>query len=65
MRCFLCDGDVIWNSDFDAEELGYTDFTVVSFYTCMDCKSEFEVCTGPIADGLDVDKVRNIRHNSA
>lgn len=50
MECFVCQGDVIWQSDFDGEDVGYPTFEIVTFYTCMDCKAEYEVCIGAKED---------------
>ena len=42
-ECFFCNTEVIWQSDFDAEELGREEEGIVSFYTCPECGSEYEV----------------------
>lgn len=43
-NCFKCGEDkVFWNSDFDADECGYSLHGIVSFYTCLNCGAEYEV----------------------
>ena len=43
-NCFKCGEDkVFWNSDFDADECGYEHPGIVSYYTCANCGSEYEV----------------------
>ena len=44
MRCFFCNFQVRWNNDFDTEDT-YPDskHTVVSYYTCDECDTEYEV----------------------
>ena len=44
MRCFFCNFQVRWNNDFDTEDT-YPDSThpVVSYYTCDECDTEYEV----------------------
>lgn len=38
---------LMWQSDFDFEELGYEGEGIVSFYTCSNCGAEIE-CAVPI-----------------
>lgn len=33
----------IWQSDFDAEDVGYILPGIVSYYTCTNCHAEIEV----------------------
>jgi predicted RNA-binding Zn-ribbon protein involved in translation (DUF1610 family) len=33
----------IWQSDFDAEDVGYIEPGIVTFYTCSNCGAEIEV----------------------
>ena len=46
-KCFYCGHEVIWNSDFNADECGYDDEDykdrIVTFYTCPFCGTEYEV----------------------
>ena len=40
MKCFYCDKELIWQSDWDNEEGGIT-----SFYICSECGAEYEITT--------------------
>ena len=43
-ECFKCGNrSVVWSSDFDAEDCGYEQAGIVSYYTCSKCGSEYEV----------------------
>lgn len=42
-KCFLCGGQVIWQSDFDFEDYGYEGEGIVQNYTCSKCGAEYEV----------------------
>lgn len=42
-KCFLCGTEVVWQNDFDAEDVGYEDEGVAHFYTCPNCGAEYEV----------------------
>ena len=46
-KCFYCGHEVIWNSDFDAEDCGHDSDDckgrIVTFYTCPHCGAEYEV----------------------
>ena len=42
-RCWGCGGELIWNSDFDAEDDYYLIHTVLS---CKDCEAMHEVWHG-------------------
>ena len=43
MRCFKCDSKVIWQNDFDTEDLGIEEKGIVSYYVCSECNSHYEV----------------------
>lgn len=42
-ECFYCGGRCIWNSDADADEVGYYEPGIVAFWTCSECGAEYEV----------------------
>jgi uncharacterized protein with PIN domain len=43
-KCFICNEEVIWGSDFSYEEVHGEDIEgVVSFFTCPNCGAEYEV----------------------
>mgnify|MGYP000294565077 FL=1 len=47
MKCFICNGDVLWGNDFDAEDVYDNDeYLFVSNYSCKDCNASYEVCHG-------------------
>lgn len=44
--CMLCGSPVIWQSDFDAEDYGYSEEGVVGIYHCsneLNCNTYFEL----------------------
>ena len=44
MKCFFCNFEVRWNSDFDTEDTyPNSKHTIVSYYTCYECDTEYEV----------------------
>tara|TARA_R100001129_G_scaffold78231_1_gene53259 strand:- start:188 stop:352 length:165 start_codon:yes stop_codon:yes gene_type:complete len=44
MKCFFCNAEVIWNNDFDMEDIyPDSDHNVVSYYQCNACDTEYEV----------------------
>ena len=43
MRCFKCDSKVIWQNDFDTEDIGIEEEGIVSYYVCSECNSHYEV----------------------
>lgn len=47
MNCYFCGGDLIWDSDSNANEIGTnyddTDPATVSFYTCSKCGRSYEI----------------------
>ena len=47
MKCFVCDSNVYWGNDFDAEDVyDDVDFAFVSNYSCSGCNATYEVCHG-------------------
>ncbi|MGL4998117.1 MAG: hypothetical protein ACRC5T_04050 [Cetobacterium sp.] len=42
MDCWFCGSDLIWGSDFDAEDYGYVGQGIVATFTCSGCKSIWE-----------------------
>ena len=50
-KCFYCDSEVIWQSDFDSYDIGYVETEeenyLVSYYQCPTCGAFYEVqCKG-------------------
>jgi len=46
MKCFFCDTDVRWNSDYDSEDVNPdSEYTITSMYECDNCKAWYEVST--------------------
>ena len=44
MKCWHCNTELIWGSDFDGEDYGCEeDYSIVSTFTCPKCKSYVEV----------------------
>ena len=41
MKCFYCDKELIWQSDYDNEEGD----GITSFYICPECGAEYEITT--------------------
>lgn len=41
MKCYYCDADLVWQSDWDNEEGG----GITGFYICPDCGAEYEITT--------------------
>lgn len=37
MKCGFCGAEMIWQSDFNSEDLGYDDNEIVTFYSCPIC----------------------------
>lgn len=44
---------VYWQSDFDAEDIGYDEPGVVSYWTCAHCGAEIEVYVKEKNDGAE------------
>lgn len=43
-KCFTCNSDLIWQNDFDAEDI-YEDseYNIISMYDCKKCNTWYEV----------------------
>lgn len=41
--CPNCGHEIIWQSDFDFDDLGYEGDGIVSFYSCPHCGADIEV----------------------
>ena len=46
MNCYLCNGNVIWQSDFDYADYGIDCEGVVHTYCCQECGAFYEVYDG-------------------
>lgn len=57
MKCWHCNSNIVWNSDYDFEDLGYDGDGIVSILTCSNkkCGAEYE-CRLP----LKKEKEKNI-----
>ena len=42
MECFKCNGRVVWQNDFDTEDLGIEGEGMVSYYFCSECNTMYE-----------------------
>lgn len=43
-ECFNCrQKKIVWQSDFDAEDIGYAVKGIVSMYTCANCGAQYEM----------------------
>ena len=44
-KCVHCEEDVIWQNDYDTEDVGQEDseFLIVSMYQCPQCDAWYEV----------------------
>jgi hypothetical protein len=38
--CFNCGGPVIWDNDFDPEDMGFEEKGIMHICHCNDCKAE-------------------------
>ena len=47
-KCFHCEEDVIWQNDYDTEDIGQEDseYLIVSMYQCPECEAWYEVYHG-------------------
>jgi len=44
MRCFYCNAEVVWQNDYDAEDVTPdTEYTIISMYDCKECNTWYEV----------------------
>lgn len=44
-KCFRCGSNMVWQSDFGADECGYDFEGIVSFYHCSSCNTTAEFVT--------------------
>ena len=42
-KCYLCDGDVMWKSDYEYNEFGLEKDGIVHIYQCQNCGCRIEV----------------------
>ena len=43
-KCFICGCEcVIWDSDFDTEDVGLMEEGIVSFFHCSECGADYQV----------------------
>lgn len=52
MKCFICNGEVIWGGDFDNEDYGLEGSGIVSNYTCSKCQAYYEVFVSFVKEGV-------------
>ena len=45
MKCPRCDTEMIWNNDFDVQELTQERYDLLSCHQCPECKAWVEVYT--------------------
>ena len=44
MKCFYCNAEVIWQNDYDAEDVTpESEYTIISMYDCKECNTWYEV----------------------
>lgn len=44
MRCFICGHEtIVWDNDFDAQDLGIEEEGIVSYFHCSKCGADYEV----------------------
>ena len=43
IRCYHCGEEMIWNNDFDFEDVGREGDGVASFFHCPNCGTEAEI----------------------
>ena len=41
--CWLCGGELLWNSDFNYDEVYGEGEGIVSYLTCMECGAEVQI----------------------
>lgn len=49
--CPACGSKMIWNNDFDMEDIGYSEKGICSFYSCSKCKASIEICIPEETEG--------------
>ena len=42
MKCWFCDGQLIWQNDFDTEDCGIDEEGIVSVLICSSCGANWE-----------------------
>ena len=43
-KCFICGHEtIIWDSDFDTQDLGIEEEGIVSYFHCSKCGADYEV----------------------
>lgn len=43
-KCFTCDSDLIWQNDFDTEDVNEeSEYNIISMYDCKKCNTWYEV----------------------
>ena len=42
VKCYNCDTEMIWQNDFDFDEVGYEGEGVISSFTCPECDTYAE-----------------------
>ena len=47
-KCFTCQTSLIWQNDYDTEDVGQEDseYLIVSMYQCPECEAWYEVYHG-------------------
>ena len=43
IKCLYCNSNLVWNCDYDAEDLGYQFEGIASIHTCPSCEATFEL----------------------
>ena len=43
IKCLYCNSELVWNCDYDAEDLGYSFEGIASIHTCPNCENMFEL----------------------
>ena len=43
IKCCKCGKDMIWDNDFDLEDIVYDAHGIMSFYHCDDCNVTYEI----------------------
>lgn len=50
MKCFICEGEIIWGADLDAE---HEEFLLETNYSCQDCGAIYFVLHGKLEQPLE------------
>ena len=43
IKCLYCNNTLVWNCDYDAEDLGYCFEGIASVHSCSNCEAMFEL----------------------